>query len=161
DFALDDISFGTLSTFITLTSAAGTDLSQVVCEDSPIEDITYSVGGGIEGPVVEGLPAGVTANWNGVTLRLSGSPTVSGTFEYTVVTTGACLQKRASGIIVVRGTPTAGSITSDQTVCSGEDPALLSSVIEGTGDVGSDISYRWESNSNLTTPNWTEISGQT
>jgi uncharacterized protein YjdB len=161
DFALDDISFGTLSTFITLTSAAGTDASQVVCEDSPIEDITYSVGGGIEGPVVEGLPAGVNADWNGVTLRLSGSPTVSGTFEYTVVTTGACLQKRASGIIVVRGTPAAGSITNDQTVCSGEDPALLSNVIEGTGDVGSDITYRWESNSNLTTPNWTEISGQT
>src|SRR5690606_17143448 len=84
DFAIDDISFGTLSPFITLTSALGSDDSQVVCQHSPINDISHSVGTGIEGPKVTNLPPGVTSTWNGVTLRFSGSPTVAGTYNYTI-----------------------------------------------------------------------------
>ena len=97
DFALDDISFGTLSPFIRLTSAVGTDDSQVVCEDSPIVDIEYAVGGGLDGPVVTGLPVGVTATWNGRNLRINGSPTTPGEYAYEVFTTGSCQQVRAEG----------------------------------------------------------------
>jgi hypothetical protein len=158
DFALDDISFGTLSPFIRLTSAVGTDDSQVVCENSPIIDIEYAVGGGLAGPVVDNLPPGVNSVWNGVNLRFSGSPTVAGTYNYTVFTTGACLQVQASGTIIVRDTPTSGAIATNQTVCTGEDPALLTSTAAGTSsDVGASISYRWELNTNLTTPSWSTV----
>jgi hypothetical protein len=160
DFAIDDISFGTLSTFINLTSGAGTD-DQTVCQDSPINDITYTAGSGIFGPTVTGLPNGITPVWNGVTLRFSGSPTQSGTFNYTITTTGACAPATAMGTITVRSTPTAGVIAADQTVCAGEDPIAFISTTAGTGQSGSTITYRWESNTNLTTPNWTVVPSQT
>jgi len=158
DFAIDDISFGTLSPFIVLTSAPGTDNSQVVCENSPIVDISYSAGSGSVGPSVQGLPPGVTSSWNGVTLRFSGTPTTAGTFNYTIETTGSCPNPAtATGTIVVKGTPSAGAIAGNQTICNGQDPAPFTSLTAGTGD--GIISYRWESNTNLTTPTWTTVTG--
>jgi len=159
DFALDDLSFGTLSTFVTLTSAVDTD-DQVVCQDSPIGEISYSIGSGIAGPVVTNLPPGVTTTWNGVTLLFSGSPTTAGDYTYTITTTGTCSTASATGRIVVRGTPQAGEIEEDQTVCEGEVPAEITSKSDGTGDTGSTIDYRWESNTDLNTPSWTEIVGE-
>ncbi len=57
DFALDDISFGTLSSFLYLTSPFGTD-GQTVCENTPITNIAYSYGS--PSVTVSGLPPGVT-----------------------------------------------------------------------------------------------------
>lgn len=159
DFALDDISFGTLSPFIRLTSDPGTDDSQVVCEDSPIVDIEYAVGGGLAGPVVTGLPAGVTATWNGVNLRISGSPTNPGEYTYEVFTTGSCQQVRVEGLIIVKDTPTEGTIASDQTICTGDTPASIIGDVYAPQEAGAAISYRWEVNTDLTTPNWVGVSG--
>ncbi len=159
DFALDDISFGTLSPFIKLTSAAGTDDSQVVCEDSPIVDVEYAVGGGLDGPIVENLPPGVNSIWNGVNLRLSGIPTTAGTYNFTVYTTGACAQVRAEGTIIVRDTPSEGTIASDQTLCLGDTPATIIGDIYSPQETGGVISYRWEMNTDLSTPNWIDVPG--
>ncbi len=55
DFGLDDISFATLSTFINLESAPGTD-AQTVCKNAPLTKIVYTVGNGNSGgPNVTGL----------------------------------------------------------------------------------------------------------
>ncbi|WP_198673006.1 beta strand repeat-containing protein [Algoriphagus litoralis] len=159
DFALDDISFGTLSPFIRLTSAVGTDDSQVVCEDSPIVDIEYAVGGGLDGPLVTGLPAGVTATWNGLNLRISGSPTTPGEYIYEVFTTGSCQQVRVEGLITVRDVPDAGAIASDQTVCEGDTPSPIIGIVYTPQDAGAVISYRWEMNTDLSTPNWVDVPG--
>ncbi|MEP0710449.1 MAG: PKD-like domain-containing protein, partial [Algoriphagus sp.] len=159
DFAIDDISFGTLSPFIRLTSDPGTNDSQIVCEDTPIEDIEYAVGGGLAGPLVTGLPVGVTATWNGVNLRISGSPTSPGEYIYEVFTTGSCQQVRVEGLIIVKDVPDVGTIASDQTVCSGVDPAIITGDIYAPQDAGAIISYRWELNTNLGTPNWTDVPG--
>ncbi|MDN3204840.1 glycine-rich domain-containing protein [Algoriphagus sediminis] len=159
DFGLDDISFGTLSPFIRLTSDPGTDDSQVVCQDSPIIDITYDVGGGLSGPVVTNLPPGVTAIWNGVNLRITGSPTTPGDYTYEVFTTGSCQQVRVEGLIVVRDVPDEGTIASDQTVCLGDTPATITGSVYTPQDAGAVISYRWEMNTDLTTPNWVDVPG--
>ncbi|MHA7131282.1 glycine-rich domain-containing protein [Algoriphagus namhaensis] len=159
DFALDDISFGTLSPFIRLTSDPGTDDSQVVCEDSPIVDIEYAVGGGLAGPVVTGLPAGLTAIWNGVNLRISGSPTTPGTYTYEVFTTGSCQQVRVAGLITVKDVPDQGTIASDQTICEGGTPAAVTGSIYSPQDAGAAITYRWEMNTNLVSPNWVDVPG--
>ena len=157
DFAIDDISFGTLSTFIELTSPIGTD-NQTICQNSPIDDITYAARSSTAGPTVSGLPPGLTTSWNGVTLRFTGIPTASGIFNYTITTTGNCLPATATGTITVLATPTAGIIASDQTICSGGDPLAFTSTTAGTGS--GVITYLWESNTNLTTPSWTTVSGQ-
>ncbi|WP_338225869.1 beta strand repeat-containing protein [Algoriphagus confluentis] len=160
DFGLDDISFGTLKPFIVLTSGAGSD-NQTICQNSPLGPLSYNAGSGIFGPEVTGLPNGITAIWNGIDLQFIGSPTESGVFNYTITTVGTCVPTTATGTITVRATPTTGAIAANQTVCSGQDPMILSSVTNGTGESGATISYRWESNTNLTTPNWTVVPGQT
>jgi len=159
DFALDDISFGTLSPFIRLTSDPGTDDSQVVCEDSPIVDIEYAVGGGLDGPLVTGLPAGLTATWNGVNLRISGSPSTPGEYTYEVFTTGSCQQVRVEGLIIVKDVPDAGTIASDQTICEGDPPASITGSVYAPQDAGAVISYRWEMNTDLASPNWVDVPG--
>ena len=87
---------------IALSSAAGTNI-QTVCPSSAITNITYTVGGGANNATVSGLPSGVTGSLSGTTFTLSGTPTVSGSYSYTVSTTGnACAAVTATGTITVR-----------------------------------------------------------
>jgi hypothetical protein len=108
------------NTAITRTSAAGTD-SQTVCVNTAITDITYSTTGVTEAIFV-GLPPGVTGNFSGSDITISGTPTVPGTFNYVVFVTGDCGGvKIATGTIIVQPN-TAITLTSDpgtdtQTVC--------------------------------------------
>ena len=52
------------------------------------------------------MPAGVNGVYSGGIFTISGTPSVSGTFNYTVTTTGTCLQKTATGTILVNPLPT-------------------------------------------------------
>ena len=121
DFGLDDISFGTLSTFITLTSTTGTD-AQTVCKNSSITPIVYNVGSGSAGPTVTGLPPGVSSDYNGVNLTISGAPTALGVYTYTLTTTGTCNPVTSTGTITVNEetiTLTSAAGTVNQTACYG------------------------------------------
>ena len=103
DFGLDDISFGTLSTFIRLVSDPGTD-AQTPCVNTPITPIVYSVGSTASGPTITGLPPGLTTSFNGVLFTITGTPTTPGTYTYTVSTAGTCNQpSTATGTITVQG----------------------------------------------------------
>ena len=84
---------------ITLTSGVGTN-NQTLAINKPISNITYSVMGGGTGAVVIGLPIGVIGNYNAGVFTISGSPSVSGTFNYAITTTGTC-NKTATGTITV------------------------------------------------------------
>ena len=48
-----------------------------------------------------GLPAGVTATWAANTITISGTPTASGTFNYSIPLTGGCGNINATGTITV------------------------------------------------------------
>jgi len=88
---------------ITLTSAPGTD-NQTVWVNTPITPITYSTTGAT-GATFSGLPAGVTGTFSGGNITISGTPTVAGTFNYTVTLTGGCGGvTTATGTIIVRPT---------------------------------------------------------
>ena len=73
---------------ITLSSAVGTD-AQTTCINTAITNITYSTTAAT-GATFSGLPAGVTGNWAANVVTISGTPTASGTFNYTVTLTGGC-----------------------------------------------------------------------
>jgi hypothetical protein len=104
---------------IALTSAAGTD-AQTVCINTPIANITYATTGA-SGATFTGLPAGVNGVWAANVVTISGTPTVSGTFNYTINLTGGCGTVSTTGTIIV--TPdntialTSGVGTDAQTVC--------------------------------------------
>jgi len=105
---------------ITLTSAAGTN-AQNVCINTPITNITYSTTGAT-GASFSGLPAGVTGAWAANVVTISGTPTASGTFNYTVTLTGGCGTVTATGSInvITSNTITLTSAfgTDNQTVCN-------------------------------------------
>jgi hypothetical protein len=84
---------------ITLTSAPGTD-NQTVYVNTAITPITYSTTGAT-GATFSDLPAGVTGTFSGGYITISGTPTVAGTFNYTVTLTGGCGNVTATGTLVV------------------------------------------------------------
>jgi gliding motility-associated-like protein len=106
-----------------LTSAAGTD-NQTRCINTVITDITYNIGGSATGAGVTGLPAGVTGAYNAGVFTISGTPTATGVFNYTVTTTGGCSVATASGTITVNApvTPTFNPIAP---ICSGAAAPML------------------------------------
>jgi hypothetical protein len=93
---------------ISLTSATGTD-NQTGCLGNAITNITYATTGAT-GATVTGLPAGVTAAFAGNIVTISGTPTVTGTFNYTVTLTGGCGTVTANGTIVVNALPVTSPI---------------------------------------------------
>jgi hypothetical protein len=89
---------------IALSSAAGTN-SQTPCVSTAITNITYATTGAT-GATVTGLPAGTsgvfTGNAASGVVTISGTPSASGTFNYTVTLTG---------VVCTGGTITATGLT--------------------------------------------------
>ena len=75
------------------------------CLNSAIANITHSTTGatgisddGVAG--ANGLPAGVSASWSSDLITISGTPTVAGTYNYSIPLTGGCGNVSATGTIL-------------------------------------------------------------
>jgi hypothetical protein len=146
DFGIDDISFGTLSTFIRLNSDDSTD-EQTVCQNTPINDIVYSIGGGLTAPAINWkhnnndlgtnvFPDGLSYIFNGLTYTITGSPTVYGDYEYSVETGSDCGEpKTAGGTLIVHEAPTA-TITPISATCLSEGYVTVSATFGGSATGG-------------------------
>ncbi|MFC0771840.1 Ig-like domain-containing protein [Terrimonas alba] len=121
---------------ISLTSAAGTD-AQAVCDNATITDITYATTGAT-GASVTGLPAGVNGSWLANVVTISGSPTVGGTFNYTVTLTGGCGNVSTTGSITVSTFPVVTAPTVTQPTCAVPTGTI---VVNATGSSGT-LEYR-------------------
>ena len=71
---------------------------------------------------------------------------------------GVACEDESNVLTVTVNNVTAGEIAGTQTICSGSDPAAFTSPTAGSGDQ-LPIAYRWELNTNLTTPSWGTIVG--
>ncbi|MEN9301887.1 MAG: hypothetical protein RL264_316 [Bacteroidota bacterium] len=120
---------------ITLSSAVGTN-TPTVCTNSAITNITYTTTGAT-GATVTGLPTGVTGSWASNVFTISGTPSVSGTFNYTVTMTGGCTggTNTATGTITVNPAATVNS-GSSTSICSGVAYSLTGSSIGGSASTG-------------------------
>lgn len=112
------------------TIAAGT--SQTVCMNSAITNITMATTAAT-GATFTGLPAGVTGSWAGNVATISGTPTVAGTYNYTVTTTGGCPPATTTGTITVTPANTIAAGTS-QTTCI--NSAITNITLATTGATG-------------------------
>ncbi|WP_216593811.1 hypothetical protein, partial [Flavihumibacter sp. ZG627] len=122
---------------ISLTSAAATE-AQTLCINTPITSITYAVGGTGNDATVTGLPAGVSGNYSGGVYTISGTPTESGTFNYTVTTVGPCAEATANGTITVQPNSTinltSAAATEEQILCINTPITNISYAVGGTGN---------------------------
>ena len=93
-----------------------------LCINTALTNITHATTGatgisddGVAG--ANGLPGGVSASWSGDVITISGTPSASGTFNYTIPLTGGCSSVDATGTITVTADNTAGVASSTPTLC--------------------------------------------
>src|SRR5664280_2578929 len=124
---------------IALTSNTGSD-AQTVCLNTAITDITYATVVAT-GATFTGLPTGVTGIWSTDVVTISGTPSVTGSFPYTVSLTGGCGSGSASGTITVTGSSTinlsSAAGTNSQTVCA--NTAITNITYATTGATGANV----------------------
>ena len=139
---------------VTAANTAGTASSTpTLCINTALTNITRTTTGatGISNSGVtgaNGLPAGVSATWTGNVITISGTPTASGTFSYSIPLTGGCGTVNATGTITVSPVTVGGSLSGTATVCPGSNSGTLTL----SGHTGSVV--RWESSlaSNFASP---------
>ncbi|SMO58418.1 hypothetical protein [Solitalea koreensis] len=117
---------------IALSSAAATT-NQTPCINTAITDITYAIGNAT-GATVTGLPAGVTGTYASGVFTISGTPTASGTFNYTVSTTGSCVTPSLSGTITI--TPDATIALSSAAATTNQTPCINTAITDITYAIG-------------------------
>lgn len=72
-----------------ISPQVGAQIYQTVCIGTPIQDIKFNITGGAPNAYVLGLPLGISYLYGSGLLTISGTPTESGTFDYTVYTSGS------------------------------------------------------------------------
>jgi gliding motility-associated-like protein len=126
----------------TLTSAPAT-ANQTLCINTAITNITYAIGGSGTGATVTGLPAGVNGVYAGGVVTISGTPTVPGTFNYTVTPVGPCFKPALTGQILVNQdgiiTQTSAPATANQEICKNTAFVPITFTITG-GGTGASVS---------------------
>lgn len=121
----------------TTLSAGAASASPTLCQNTALTNITHTTVGATGIGTATALPSGVTAAWASNTITISGTPTNSGTFNYSIPLTGGCDSVNATGTITVTAPASAGTLSGTQTLCSNGTTTLSSSVSGGT----------WSSNS--------------
>jgi gliding motility-associated-like protein len=120
-------------------SASSSSSNPTVCINTAIPAITHTTTGatGIGSPT--GLPAGVTANWIADEITLSGTPTASGVYNYSIPLTGGCGTVDATGTITVILINTSGSASSNPTVCVNTAIPTITHSTTGATGIGTPI----------------------
>jgi uncharacterized protein (TIGR02145 family) len=88
-------------TTCTLNTAGSPSSSPTVTVNTALTPITISTTGATGIGTATGLPSGVSASWSANVITISGTPTATGSFTYTIPLTGGCGSVSATGTITV------------------------------------------------------------
>lgn len=121
------------TTVAVLTKTGVGSSTQTVTAGSAITDFGYTYENAT-GATVTGLPTGVTAivNTSASTISISGTPTVAGTYSFTVTTTGATTNATKTGTITVEAASSSEGGNSGSSTTTYTDTIYCSP--NGTGD---------------------------
>ena len=107
----------------------------MVCAGAPV-NIGYSLSGTATGATETGLAAaGLALNVSGTGVTITGTPTVAGSYPYTITTTGTCAPVTVSGTITVQSqtiTLISAPGTTNQSVCLNAPIANIQYDLGGT-----------------------------
>ncbi|WP_396182070.1 PKD-like domain-containing protein, partial [Flavobacterium sp.] len=98
-------------------TVSGPSATPILCINTALIAITHTTTGATGIGAALNLPAGVTASWAADTITISGTPTVFGTFNYTIPLTGGCGTFNATGTITVTQANTVTAASSTPTLC--------------------------------------------
>jgi len=142
DFCISYSTQGTAAVSSLNTVDAGSS-APILCINSTLIDIMHTTTGatgisnnGIAG--VNSLPAGVKATWLLNRITISGTPTVSGIFNYSIPLSGGCGSVSATGTITVNLLPVITLQPINQLDC---EKRLVSFKVVASG---SGLSYSWQ-----------------
>jgi hypothetical protein len=142
-----------------INTAGAASSTPTLCNNTILTNITHATTVATGIGTATGLPTGVTAAWASNTITISGTPSATGTFNYTIPLSGGTCTVNATGTITVNPLPTAlvltgslacagtsGSITSSTSV-SGVDYQLYDSANAAVGSVqaGTGSGLTWSS----------------
>jgi len=121
---------------VTKDMTVGTASSLPTCINTPLTPITHTTTDATGIGTATGLPAGVSASYAGNTITISGTPTASGTFNYSIPLTGGCGNVNATGTITVTPNMTAGAASSMPTVCINTALTTITHATTGATGIG-------------------------
>jgi gliding motility-associated-like protein len=110
----------TASTTLAVTSGntvSAASSTPSLCINTVLTNITHATTGATGIGTAIGLPSGITASWSANVITLSGTPTESGSFSYTIPLTGGCGNISATGIITVNPISTVSTASSTPSLC--------------------------------------------
>ncbi|MDP4579775.1 MAG: T9SS type B sorting domain-containing protein [Saprospiraceae bacterium] len=110
--------------------------SPILCANTVLTEITHATTGATGIGTPSGLPAGVTATWSADTIRLTGTPTEAGTFNYSIPLTGGCDSVNAIGSIIVVPENTVGAASSMPSICIQTALTNITHVTSGASGIG-------------------------
>ena len=114
----------------TVSAASSTP---TLCVNTVLTPITHNTTGATGIGSALGLPAGVSASWSGNVITISGMPSVTGTFTYSIPLTGGCGSVAATGTITVNPIPTGITfVNSNLATCAGIQVNLAVTGTPGT-----------------------------
>lgn len=132
-----------VNNFTTLNGVSSASSTPTLCQGTVLTSITHTTQGATGIGTATGLPAGVTASWSANVITISGTPSASGVFSYSIPLTGGLGTVSATGTITVLAAPTAPVATSPQQFCETSNSTIAS--IQYSSVSGS--SYLWYSTS--------------
>ncbi|HKJ48357.1 MAG TPA: hypothetical protein VJ973_04675, partial [Christiangramia sp.] len=132
----------------TLSLSSG-DTAQTLCQGEAISNISYSIGETGTNATVTGLPSGISGSVSGNNLVISGSSTIVGTHNFSVVATGSCGDSETlNGSVIINEnlTPTVNITSSDadDEICDGTEIIFTATAT----NEGSNPQYQWKINGN-------------
>lgn len=130
-----------------------------LCLNATMPTITHSTQGATGIGAATGLPAGVTATWSANTITISGTPTVAGTFNYSIPLTGGCASVVATGTIRINPSPTQVTAVASvpNPLCLGQSVNLIASANSNSSTAVTLLNE----NFNSATNNWTTTNTST
>jgi gliding motility-associated-like protein len=117
----------------TVSSASS---SEILCINTILPSITHTTTGATGIGTATGLPTGVNASWLANTITISGAPTVSGIFNYSIPLTGGCNTLFATGSIIVNPNNTVTPSSGPQTLCINTTLATITHTTTGATGIG-------------------------
>jgi hypothetical protein len=135
----------------TMTAAAASS-TPTVGLNTVITNITHATTNATGIGTATGLPAGVSVAWSNNTITISGTPTATGTFTYSIPLRGACGTVNATGTITVVASNTAGVASSTPTLCINTALTNITHATTGATGIGAatglpaGVTAAWASN---------------